>query len=50
MWKDQQTGNFNPDFDEYIAKAAEFARPILLKIPQLYHQACPEIQETMKWR
>ena len=42
-------GNFNPAFDEYIAEAAEFARPILKKIRQAFHDACPEIEETMKW-
>ena len=42
-------GNFNPAFDEYIAQSAEFARPILIKIRKLFHQACPEIEETMKW-
>ena len=39
----------NPAFDAYIAKSGEFARPILEKIRKLYHQACPEIEETMKW-
>jgi uncharacterized protein YdeI (YjbR/CyaY-like superfamily) len=41
--------NRNPAFDAYIAKSAEFARPILERIRKLYHQGCPEIQETMKW-
>lgn len=39
----------SPQVDAYIAKAAEFARPILEKIRALFHQACPEIEETMKW-
>src|SRR2546428_12853496 len=42
-------GNFNPEFDKYIAKSAEFARPVLAKLRKLFHQACPEIEETMKW-
>ena len=42
-------GNFNPAFDDYIAEAAEFARPILKKIRDAFHKACPEIEETMKW-
>ena len=42
-------GKFNPAFDKYIAKSAEFARPILTKLRKLFHQACPEIEETMKW-
>ena len=41
--------DFNPEFDKYIAKSAEFARPILTKLRKLFHQACPEIEETMKW-
>ncbi|HQR07447.1 MAG TPA: YdeI/OmpD-associated family protein [Gemmatales bacterium] len=39
----------NPEFDVYIAEAAEFARPILKKIRQLFHKAHPQITETMKW-
>lgn len=35
--------------DEYIAKAAEFARPILAYIRELVHKACPEARETIKW-
>ena len=41
--------NHSPEFDAYIANSAEFARPILEKIRKLFHQACPEIEETMKW-
>jgi len=41
--------NVNPDFDRYIAKSAEFARPILQKVRKLFHQACPNVEETMKW-
>lgn len=41
--------NLSPQVDDYIAKAPEYARPILKKIRKLFHQACPEIEETMKW-
>lgn len=41
--------NRSPKFDAYIEKSAEFARPILKKIRALYHKACPQIEETMKW-
>lgn len=41
--------NASPEFDAYIEKAAPFARPILKRIRRLFHQACPEIQEVMKW-
>jgi len=39
----------SPAFDAYIAKAPDFARPILLKVRRLMHQACPDIEEVMKW-
>jgi len=35
--------------DEYIAKAAPFAQPILKHLRQLVHQACPGVKETIKW-
>lgn len=41
--------NLSPEFDSYINKSAAFARPILKKIRSLFHQACPQIEETIKW-
>ncbi len=41
--------NTIPEFDAYIANAAEFARPILEKIRKAAHTACPDIEEAMKW-
>lgn len=41
--------NRNPEFDAYIEEAADFAKPILKKIRQLFHKACPQLTETMKW-
>jgi uncharacterized protein YdeI (YjbR/CyaY-like superfamily) len=35
--------------DAYIAKAAEFARPILARLREAFHAACPEIEERLKW-
>ena len=35
--------------DAYIAKAADFAKPILLHIRELVHKACPDVEEKMKW-
>jgi uncharacterized protein YdeI (YjbR/CyaY-like superfamily) len=35
--------------DDYIAKSAEFARPILTHLRDLVHAACPDVEETMKW-
>jgi len=40
---------YDPRQDEYIAKAADFAQPILIHLRQLIHDTVPEIQETMKW-
>ena len=39
----------NPAIDAYIRKAAPFARPILKKVRALFHKACPDIEEAMKW-
>lgn len=35
--------------DAYIARSAEFARPILQQIRATVHAACPEAEETLKW-
>ena len=35
--------------DAYIAKSADFARPILLHLRELVHKACPDVEEKMKW-
>lgn len=35
--------------DAYIAKSADFAKPILQHIREVVHEACPEVEETMKW-
>jgi uncharacterized protein YdeI (YjbR/CyaY-like superfamily) len=35
--------------DAYIAKSADFAKPILTHIRRLVHRACPEATETIKW-
>lgn len=39
----------DPRIDAYIAKSAEFARPILTRLRELVHSACPEAEETLKW-
>jgi uncharacterized protein YdeI (YjbR/CyaY-like superfamily) len=41
--------NTDPRMDAYIAKSADFAKPILSHLRKLVHDACPEVQETMKW-
>lgn len=35
--------------DTYIAKSADFARPILEHLRDLIHQTCPDVVETIKW-
>ena len=42
-------GTQNPKIDAYIAKSAEFARPILTHLRKLVHTACPEVEEEIKW-
>jgi uncharacterized protein YdeI (YjbR/CyaY-like superfamily) len=42
-------GTRDPRIDEYIAKSAEFARPILEHIREVVHAACPDAKETVKW-
>jgi uncharacterized protein YdeI (YjbR/CyaY-like superfamily) len=39
----------DPRFDEYIEKAAPFARPILSHLREVVHGACPEVVEEWKW-
>lgn len=35
--------------DAYIAKSADFAKPILSHLRELIHKSCPEVQEVIKW-
>lgn len=35
--------------DAYIAAAAPFAQPILERVRAVFHKACPELVETIKW-
>jgi uncharacterized protein YdeI (YjbR/CyaY-like superfamily) len=35
--------------DVYIAKAAPFAQPILEHLREVVHEACPEVEEGLKW-
>lgn len=39
----------DPRVDAYIARQAEFAKPILEHIRSAIHAACPEAEETLKW-
>jgi uncharacterized protein YdeI (YjbR/CyaY-like superfamily) len=42
-------GKKDPRIDAYIAKSADFAKPILTEIRTIVHDACPDVEETMKW-
>jgi uncharacterized protein YdeI (YjbR/CyaY-like superfamily) len=39
----------DPRIDAYIAKSADFAKPILKHLRELVHRACPDVEETIKW-
>jgi uncharacterized protein YdeI (YjbR/CyaY-like superfamily) len=39
----------DPRVDAYITKAGDFAKPILNRIRKLVHQACPPVEEAIKW-
>jgi len=39
----------DPRVDAYIAKSAEFAKPILSHLREVVHEGCPDIEEDMKW-
>lgn len=39
----------DPRIDAYITKSAAFAQPILRRLRELVHQACPKAEEAMKW-
>jgi uncharacterized protein YdeI (YjbR/CyaY-like superfamily) len=35
--------------DTYIERAAPFAQPVLQALRKALHEACPHVEETMKW-
>ena len=42
-------GRRDARIDAYIAKSGDFAKPILAHIRNVVHEACPDVEETMKW-
>jgi hypothetical protein len=42
-------GEQNPQVTAYIANSAPFARPIFERLRRLFHEACPGIEEKLKW-
>jgi uncharacterized protein YdeI (YjbR/CyaY-like superfamily) len=39
----------DPRVDDYIARAAPFAQPLLAHWRAVVHAACPQVQEAIKW-
>ncbi len=44
-----QMGTRDKRVDAYIAKSADFAKPILEHIRAIVHEGCPDVEETIKW-
>ena len=42
-------GARDPRIDAYVAKSADFAKPILVYLRDLVHATCPQAEETIKW-
>jgi len=42
-------GTRDPRVDAYIAKAPDFAKPILTELRATVHAACPAVEEDIKW-
>ncbi|MDQ6718303.1 MAG: YdeI/OmpD-associated family protein [Gemmatimonadota bacterium] len=42
-------GKKDPRIDAYIAKSADFAKPILKHLRAVVREGCPECDETIKW-
>jgi uncharacterized protein YdeI (YjbR/CyaY-like superfamily) len=43
------TQHFNAKVDVYIANVRPFAQPIMAHLRELVHDACPGVEETIKW-
>ncbi len=39
----------NPQVDDHINGTAPFAQPILRHLRTVFHRACPEVAESLKW-
>ena len=39
----------DPRIDAYIARSADFAKPILKHLRKVVHAGCPDVVETLKW-
>lgn len=43
-------GSKDPRIDGYIAKSADFAKPILKHLRRIVHVGCPKLEETVRWQ
>jgi len=41
--------SYDRRIDAYIAKQADFARPILIRLRKVVHAGCPDVVEELKW-
>ncbi len=41
--------NYNADITKYIDCSADFAKPILTKLREIIHKACPDVEEKLSW-
>jgi uncharacterized protein YdeI (YjbR/CyaY-like superfamily) len=42
-------GEKDPRVNAYIAKSADFAKPILRHLRKMIHANCPQVEETLRW-
>lgn len=42
-------GRHDARIDAYIARAAPFAQPLLTRLREQVHAACPDVDESLKW-
>ena len=49
LTRHRRMGTRDARIDAYIAKSADFAKPILTHVREVVHAACPEVEEKVKW-
>lgn len=42
-------GQHDSRIDDYIARAAPFAQPLLARLRKQVHATCPDVEESVKW-
>src|SRR5947208_13721539 len=42
-------GKKDPRVDAYIGRSPDFAKPVMKYLRAVIHNACPEVEETLKW-